>query len=138
MCFSHRKVLVVSQTTTKRAHSADQRSLVLTKATLRAGDALGLNGVELAAVLGLSSPTISRMKKGDYALDEGKKEFELAALFVRFFRSLDAIAGGDEAVRKGWMRGENKALGTPPAELIKTVSGLTNGLAYLDARRAPL
>ena len=128
----------MAQAPFQQLRAADQRGSVLTKATLRAGDALGLRGSELAEILGLSSPTISRMRKGSYALAEGKKEFELAALFVRFFRSLDAIAGGDEAVRRRWMRGENKALGTTPAELIKTISGLTNGLAYLDARRAPL
>ena len=128
----------MAQAPFQQLRAADQRGIVLTKATLRAGDAWGLRGSELAEILGLSSPTISRMRKGSYALAEGKKEFELAALFVRFFRSLDAIAGGDEAVRRRWMRGENKALGTTPAELIKTISGLTNGLAYLDARRAPL
>lgn len=121
-----------------RAATAHDRAAVLTKAALRAGDALGLTGTEMASILGVSSATVSRMRKGAYTLDPSKKEFELAALFVRFFRSLDAIAGGDLSVRKSWMRGENKALGGVPAALITTVSGLTNGLAYLDARRAPL
>lgn len=122
----------------EHADCADNRAVVLTKAALRAGDALSLTGNEVASILGVSSATVSRMRKGAYTLDPSKKEFELAALFVRFFRSLDAIAGGDLSVRKSWMRGENMALGGVPAALITTVSGLTNGLAYLDARRAPL
>ena len=43
------------------------------------------------------------MKKGDYALQAGSKPFELGVLFVRLFRSLDAIVGGDEAVASAWL-----------------------------------
>ena len=35
------------------------------------------------------------------------KSFELALLFIRLFRSLDAIVGGDEAVARAWLRNEN-------------------------------
>jgi hypothetical protein len=37
------------------------------------------------------------MKKGDYALQAGSKPFEFGGLFVRLFRCLDAIVGGNEA-----------------------------------------
>lgn len=117
---------------------SQDRAPVLSKAVVRAADALGLSGADLAAVLGVSQATISRMRTGSYYLDQNRKEFELAALFVRFYRSLDAIAGGDEAVRKAWVRGGNTALGGAPLDLIKSISGLTDGLAYLDAQRAPL
>lgn len=115
-----------------------EKARVLTKAVVRAGDALGLTSAELASIIGVSPATMSRMRKGDYVLGMKDKSYELAALLVRFFRSLDAIAGGDNAVRTAWLRGENAALGGAPADLIQTVSGLTNGLAYLDARRAPI
>lgn len=118
-------------------NSAD-KAQVLTKAVVRAGDALGLKSAEVAAIIGVSPATMSRMRKGEYLLEPKDKPYELAALLVRFFRSLDAIAGGDNAVRTAWLRGENAALGGAPADLIQTVTGLTNGLAYLDARRAPL
>ncbi|MGF1543882.1 MAG: antitoxin Xre-like helix-turn-helix domain-containing protein [Parvularculaceae bacterium] len=117
---------------------ANDRAAVLTKAVVRAAEGLGLNGGDLAAVLGVSAPTVSRMRKGVYTLDPAKKEFELGALFVRYYRSLDAIAGGAAGVRRAWVRGANTALGGAPIDLMKSVSGLTNGLAYLDARRAPL
>jgi DNA-binding XRE family transcriptional regulator len=115
-----------------------ERALVLTKAVVRAGDALGLKSAELANVIGVSPATMSRMRNGEYVLEEGGKAFELSALLVRFFRSLDAIAGGDKTVRAAWLRNENIALGGVPAKLIQTVAGLTDGLAYLDARRAPI
>ncbi|MGF1605376.1 MAG: MbcA/ParS/Xre antitoxin family protein [Rhodothalassiaceae bacterium] len=71
-------------------------------------------------------------------LSEGSKEFELGALFVRLYRSLDAIAGGDLQVSRAWLQSDNRALGGRPLDQIKTISGLTNGLAYLDSHRAPL
>jgi hypothetical protein len=52
------------------------------------------------------------------------------------FRSLDAIAGGDEAVATAWLRSENLALGGTPLTLIQSVPGLVHVLAYLDARRS--
>ena len=71
-------------------------------------------------------------------LERDQKSFELAALFVRLFRSLDAIAGGDERTARAWMKAENLALGHPPIERIQTVTGLVDVVDYLDARRAPL
>lgn len=116
----------------------ENRSRVLTAAVIRAAATLGVSGKDLAVILGVSEPTVSRMKKGVYWLQEGSKPFELAALFIRFFRSLDAITGGDDTVSHAWLRNENKGLGGRPLDTIKTIPGLTNGLAYLDSRRAPL
>ena len=110
---------------------------VLTKAVLNAADKLAINGVALATVLGVSEATVSRMKSGDYRLEASRgKEFELGVLFVRLFRSLDAIVGGDEAVARAWLSNPNLALGGAPAEQIRTVAGLFNVIAYLDAHRA--
>ena len=116
----------------------NDRRRVLTMATMRAAETLGLTGKDLAVILGVSEPTVSRMRKDEFQLPEGSKAFELAALFVRFFRSLDAITGGDEHVAKAWLRNQNRALGGRPLEIIKSIPGLTNGLAYLDSRRAPI
>ena len=111
---------------------------VLTKAVLNAADKLNVNGAALAPVLGVSEATVSRMKSGDYRLDASRKEFELGVLFVRLFRSLDAIVGGDEAVARAWLANPNLALGGAPAEQIRTVTELVDVIAYLDARRAPI
>lgn len=64
------------------------------------------------------------------------KEFELAALFVRLFRSLDAIMGSDDAASRSWLRADNRALDGKPIDLMTTIAGLVNVIAYLDANRA--
>jgi len=111
---------------------------VLTKAALRAAERLGLTARVLSGVLGLSEATLSRMKRGDVAFEPESKPFELAVLFVRLFRSLDAVTGGDEAVARAWMGSMNTALGSTPVERIGTITGLVDVIAYLDARRAPV
>lgn len=116
--------------------NSHQRAQVLTKAALRAADSLGLPARKLAQVLGVSEPSVSRMKKGAYAIEDGSKSFELAALFVRVFRSLDAIVGGDAMTARQWLMAENTALGGRPIDRITTITGLADVAAYLDARRA--
>jgi hypothetical protein len=130
-----RKDFVVNTRSQQRQAHID-RPLVLTKAVLRASDRLGLNARVLSDVIGLSEATISRMKRGDYMLEESSKAFELSALLVRVFRSLDAITGGDDAVSRAWMKNPNGVLGGAPVAKIVTVAGLADVIAYLDARRA--
>lgn len=114
------------------------RGLVVTKAVMAAAGRLGLNAASTAAVLGVSAPTVSRMKRQDFTLEPGSKPFELAVLLIRVFRSLDAITGGDDDVSRQWMRSPNMALSAVPAEKIATITGLVDVLSYLDARRAPV
>ena len=109
---------------------------VATKAVLRAAARLGMSNKALGRVIGLSEATVSRMGSGSYTLSAGDKPFELALLMIRLFRSLDAIAAGDEAVASIWMRQEHAILGGTPLNLIQSVSGLVHVLGYLDARRA--
>lgn len=111
---------------------------VLTKAALRAADRLGLSGRQLADIVGVSEATVSRWKRGESLLEPGSKPFELAALLVRTFRSLDAITGGDEAVARQWLAAPNTALAARPIERMMQVQGLVDVATYLDARRAPL
>jgi hypothetical protein len=108
----------------------------LSKAALRAAGKLEVSQAALASILGLSEATVSRMKKGDYVLEPDTKPFELAVLFVRLFRSLDAIVGGDEASARAWLASYNLALSARPAEKIRTVVGLKDVIDYLDARKA--
>lgn len=60
----------------------------------------------------------------------------MAVAFIRLYRSLDAIVGGDDLVAATWLKNQNTALAGRPIELIESVSGLTNVIQYLDARRA--
>lgn len=113
-------------------------SVVLTEAVLKAAELLDLQTRVLAAALGLSAPTISRMKNGKFILEQGTKPFELALVMVRVFRSLDAIVGGDAKSAQGWMRAENTILAARPIDKIQTILGIVDVLNYLDARRAPI
>lgn len=107
---------------------------VLTKAVVNASKALGLSQAKVAGTLGVSAPTASRLFHGTYLLDPERKEWELAALFVRLFRSLDSIVGSDEKAR-AWLASENRALGAKPADLLTSAEGLIRVLLYLDAAR---
>lgn len=122
-----------------RPAAASESAAVLTKAVLRAAEKLGLSARALAGVLGISEATVSRMRAHAYCLKLGSTEFQLAVLFVRLFRSLDAIVGGDEAVARAWLANPNLAFGGErPVEKIGAIAGLFDVLAYLDARRAVL
>lgn len=121
-----------------RLSASPNRGAVLTKAALGAAERLGISGRQLADIVGVSEATVSRWKRGNAALDAGSKPFQLAALFVRAFRSLDAMTGGDEAVARSWIANPNTALAARPIERMATVQGLVDVTTYLDARRAPI
>jgi len=112
-----------------------RQGVVLAKATIRASERLGISQKVLGNIIGLSEPVVSRMKKGEYTIERGKP-FELAALFMRLYRSLDAIVGGDEAAARKWMKSSNLALNGVPIDLIQKVYGLTHVVQYLDSKRA--
>ena len=110
---------------------------VLTKAVLSAAARLGLRNRALAAVIGSSEASISRLQ-GGRTLDPGTKEGELALLFLRLFRSLDALVGGEDAKARAWLHAGNTHLHGVPAARIRTVEGLVDAVQYLDAMRGRL
>jgi transcriptional regulator with XRE-family HTH domain len=118
--------------------SKPEPRLVLTGAVMRAAALLEITQSALAQILGLSPSTVSRMANGAYALDEQKKEWELGALFVRLFRSLDAVTGSNDSTSRGWLGGENAGLKAKPIDLIRSTEGLVRVVQYLDAARGRL
>ena len=109
---------------------------IVAKAVVRGADKLKVSNRALARIIGVSEASVSRLKKGDYPLNANPKPFELAVLFIRLYRSLDALAGGDDEVSAKWLSSPNTALDGVPLELVQSVSGLVNVIDYLDARRA--
>ena len=109
---------------------------VVSKAVMRAAGRLELPNRALASILGLSEASVSRMAAGAFQVSPGTKPFELAVLFLRMFRSLDAIANGDATVARSWLRNDNTAIGIAPVKALESITGLVNVVAYLDARRA--
>ncbi len=77
--------------TIQPATTAPSEAATVTKAVIAAADRLGVSARQLSGILGLSEASVSRMKKRDFQLERGTKPFELALIFIRLFRSLDAI-----------------------------------------------
>jgi transcriptional regulator with XRE-family HTH domain len=114
---------------------AQDSAALLAKATVRAADQMGLRQGELAKVLGLSAATTSRLRSGAWQLPTGSKAWELATIFVRVYRSLAAITGGDGEAMRAWLHSGNDALGSEPATMLLAAEGLISVLRYLDAAR---
>jgi transcriptional regulator with XRE-family HTH domain len=110
---------------------------VLAKAALAAAERLGLRSRQLAEIVGTSEASVSRLRSGR-GLDPATKEGELALLFLRLYRSLDTLVGGDDVKARDWLHAANDHLGGVPADRIRTVEGLVDVVQYLDAMRGRL
>lgn len=106
---------------------------VLNEALVNAGRYLGMSQVELGAIVGKDRTAISRGR-----VDPDSKAGELALLFIRCYRALYTLTGGEPEQMAHWMRTENRHTGGIPAEQVKTVQGLITVLEYLDAIRGKL
>ncbi|MEP6507428.1 MAG: MbcA/ParS/Xre antitoxin family protein [Gemmatimonadales bacterium] len=120
-----------------RIASGVDPSVVLAKASLSAASRLGLRHRQLAEIIGTSEASVSRLQ-GRRSLDPATKEGELALLFLRLFRSLDALVGGDDVKARDWLHAANDHVGGIPADRIRTVEGLVDVVQYLDAMRGRL
>lgn len=123
--------------TTPLRHQAVDPAIVLTKALLAAADRLGVRQRQLAAIIGTSEASISRLASGR-TVSPATKEGELALLFLRLYRSLDALVGGDDAAARAWLNAENVHLAGIPAKRIASVEGLIDVIRYLDGMRGRL
>jgi len=110
---------------------------VLAKAVLAAAARLGLRNRQLALVIGSSEASVSRLQYGR-GLEPDTKEGELALLFLRMYRSLDALVGGDDAKASAWLHAGNAHINGVPADRIQSVEGLVDVVQYLDAMRGRL
>jgi uncharacterized protein (DUF2384 family) len=109
---------------------------VLTKAALRAADILEVPQRTLAEIIGVSASTISRAANGGASLDPDSKSGELAKLWVRVFRSLDAIVGSNDEAARAWLNSANAAFGgEKPIDRLRSAEGLIHVLHYLDTAR---
>lgn len=109
------------------------KASVLAEAFINAGKNLGMNQAELGSIIGKDRSAISRAR-----IDPGSKPGELALLFIRCYRALFVLVGGDHQQMQHWMHTENLHTGGIPAEQVKTVQGLVTVVEYLDAMRGKL
>lgn len=108
----------------------DNQTVVM-KAYINAYKALGISDNQAAKVIGVGRSTL--LRKTGFETDS--KQNELQILFIRFYRSLFALFGGDLTSMKHWFEHKNKHIRGVPRELCFTVTGLVNINAYLDALR---
>ena len=112
---------------------------VLTKAALRAAEVLDVPQRTLAEIIGVSASTISRAASTRAPIDPDSKAGELAKLWIRVFRSLDAIVGSNDEAARTWLVSANAAFaGQKPLERLRSAEGLIHVLHYLDSARARL
>jgi uncharacterized protein (DUF2384 family) len=117
------------------ARSSPEAAATLSKAVRNVAGLLEIRQNSLARILGISPATASRLCAGSYQLNrERGKEWELAVLLVRLFRSLDALLGhGTDAQR--WLATENLGLQGRPLDMMESAEGLVRVLQYVDAHR---
>jgi transcriptional regulator with XRE-family HTH domain len=121
---------------TASSESLDKKEMVLTKAVLRSARLLGVSRKEIAEIIGVSEPTLSRMHQGEATIVLKSKEGEAASLWLRVYRSLDSLLGGKPELCSKWLTAPNEHLGGVPLNLSKKIQGLVHVAGYLDAMRA--
>ena len=85
----------------------------------RAAQVLGLSPQELSEVLSQHQPSA---------------EGQLALLFLRIYRSLHGLCGGDQRLIRHWIEQPNRHLGEqPPRLLLARLEGLYCVADYLDS-----
>lgn len=113
------------------------RSRVLSTAVAEAARRLGLGSTDLNAIIGTSQPSASRLLNGKYFIPEGGKTWELSAHFIRLYRSVSSLVGGNDELARSWLKSGNQAFDNRhPLEVVKRVDGLLHVCEYLDAHRA--
>ena len=106
---------------------------VLIKAFNNSCKMLGLSRDDASEILGVDKATLSRNKDKGFA--PNSKTGELCLQLVRVYRSLFAIAGGDQEFMRHWLNTDNRALRASPRELLFSITGLVQVNLYLDAMR---
>jgi uncharacterized protein (DUF2384 family) len=125
--------------TTRQARTAPERGVVVLDAAVRAAELMGLSQAALARILGMDASTLSRRLTGRRGLDERSREYEAALLWIRLFRGLHGVVGGQDATARAWLASPNLAFaGQRPGDLIQGMEGLVRVVQYLDAHRAML
>jgi len=119
----------------KLAHDPKTRGQVITKAFIRASAHLNLNAAEVQKLTGMSAASWSRINTGQRLIQADTKEAELVLLFIRIYRSLDALYGGNHQRASEWLHAFNYHLNNTPISLIQTTQGLVRVTQYLDAMR---
>lgn len=116
--------------TTKLSTEQTQDKALLSKALINAGKSFGFTQSELADIVGRNRTGLVRD-----GIDPTSKSGELALLFIRLYRSIYALTGGDPEAMQHWINTQNRYFKEMPRQLIKSTEGLVRVNYYLDAMR---
>jgi hypothetical protein len=95
----------------------------------RAAQVVGLSPKELSEVLIKHQPSADGIH-----LNPQTREGQLALLFLRVYRSLHGLCGGDQSLMRHWIEQPNRHLGEqPPRLLLARIEGLNCVADYLDS-----
>lgn len=101
----------------------DQKDRVLTKATLRAAESLGIGIDDLAEVLGVNARYLDLCVSGGGVLRDDSESGVQARDFVRVALRVVGVFGTEGAVK--WVSSHNYHLGSTPVETMKNPQGVT-------------
>lgn len=111
---------------------------LVTSAFINAGRDLGMPLRQLARVIGVSESAMKNYSRGSASISSAKDR-ELSLGFIRVYRALFAILGGNREQMQHWMHTANRHLNRQvPAELVENYQGLAEVNVYLDAMRGRL
>jgi hypothetical protein len=102
---------------------------LVAEACSRAAQVLGLSPKELSEVLSMNQPNAD-----DKDLVPQSREGQPALLFLRVYRSLHGLCGGDQSLMRHWIEQPNRHLGEQsPRLLLARIEGLNCVADYLDS-----
>jgi transcriptional regulator with XRE-family HTH domain len=108
---------------------------LVTEAFVEAGRELGLTLAQMAAIIGVSSSTMKNYSRGAATIASTKDQ-ELSLGFIRVYRALFAILGGNQEQMRYWMKTPNRHFNNQvPTDLAGNYQGLAELNVYLDAMR---
>ena len=108
---------------------------LVTAAFVEAGRELGLTLAQMAAIIGVSSSTMKNYSRGAATIASTKDQ-ELSLGFIRVYRALFAILGGNQEQMRYWMKTPNRHFNNQvPTDLAGNYQGLAELNVYLDAMR---
>lgn len=111
---------------------------LITDAFLAAGRELGMTLAQLARVVGVSESAMKNYSRGSATIHSPKDQ-ELSLGFIRVYRALFAILGGDNEQMQHWMKTPNRHFNKQvPIQLVENYQGLAEVNVYLDAMRGRL
>lgn len=109
---------------------------LVANSVLEAAALLNIKRDQLASALGVSVPTVARLKSGATL---AAKPYEMALLLLRMYRGLYAIVGGDPSAMQHWMHTKNRHFQEQtPIDMIQKADGLAQLLWYTDAMRGKI